>query len=175
MTQPWVCLVLAALSTQGIAQECDRDSDCPSKLPKLLQATELPIEIDQAALQRQYDALVGMTLESIEYSARGPVKSLAGNTGLVLPPDFGEREECAPADDVLALVGPILLARGNESLAMGREKGALANRHSRLLLQMVHGRPVISGLVGIEYDKSSYAVTRIAANFAPDRGLPREP
>ena len=171
----WICLSLAAMATRGTAQQCDPNCDCLNKLPKLLQARQLPVEFEQSALQLQYDVLSGMELERIEYSPRGPVESLAGETGLVVPRDFSEREECAPADDVLAAVASLLLAGGAESLAMGREKSALANSRSRLLLQTIHGRPVISGLVGIEYDKTTFAITRLVANFAPDRGLPQAP
>ena len=174
-SQVGLCALVAFMASQVSASECRPDCDCPNTVPKLLVAEDLPREIDQATLQRQHDVLSGMTLERIEYSPRGPVESLAGETGLFVPRDFGEREDCAPADDVLAVVAPLLLAGGTESLAMGRDKSALRNRRSRLLLQTIHGRPVISGLVGIEYDKTTLAITRLVANFAPDRGLLQEP
>lgn len=167
------CVALVLVLSLASAQDCDSDCDCPNRAPKLLNADDLPIEIDQATLQRQYDALSNMSLERVEYSPSGPIEALEGDTGIVLPRDFPERNDCEPADDLLALVGTILLANGTESLTVGREKSAFANRRARLLLQTIRGKPVIQGLVGIEYDKSTLAVTRVVANFVPDRGLPQ--
>lgn len=169
------CVTLALFLSLASAQDCRPDCDCSNPAPKLLHVDDLPIEVDQATLQRQYDALLGMRLVNVEYSARGPINALEGETGIVLPHDFPERKDCDPADDLLTLVGTVLLANGTESLTVGREKSALGNRRSRMLLQTIRGMPVIHGLVGIEYDKSTHAVTRLVANFVPDRGLPEAP
>jgi len=157
------------------AQDCAPGCVCPGSTPKLLLASELPLEIDQAALQLQYDALSEMDLAGIGYSPLGPVESLEGRTGWAVPPDISERDECESADDLLAVIGAILLAKGTESMLVGREKGALSNRRSRMFVQSIREIPVIDGLVGVEYDVSTLAVTRIVANFLPDRGLPEFP
>jgi hypothetical protein len=167
--------MLAGFAMPLAAQDCAPGCDCSETKPKLLLVSGLPLEIDQAALQLQYDALSGMDLARIEYSPLGPVESLEGWTGWVVPPDLGERDECEPADDLLAVIGALLLATGTESLLVGREKAALSNRRSRMFVQSIRGIPVIHGLVGVEYDVSTLAVTRLVANFLPDRGLPESP
>lgn len=175
LTPIHLCVILTGFAMPLAAQDCAPGCECPGSAPKLQLVSGLPLEIDQAALQLQYDALLKMDLARIEYSPLGPVESLKGRTGWVVPPDMNERDECEPADDLLAVIGAVLLAKGTESLLVGREKGALSNRRSRMFVQSIRGVPVIHGLVGVEYDVSTLAVTRLVANFLPDRGLPESP
>lgn len=116
-----------------------------------------------------------MTLERLRYAAAGPIESLAGQTSLRVPPDISERDECASADDLLAEIGTVLLAKGTESLFVGNEKSTRPDWRSRMFMQAIRGIPVINGFVGIEYDSSTLAITKIVARFVPDFGLPEAP
>ncbi len=57
----------------------------PVAAPRLLDGRELPVEVEAEALQRQYDALLAISPELVEYSARGPVSSVQVPRGPTLP------------------------------------------------------------------------------------------
>jgi len=131
--------------------------------------------IDPAARQRQSDALRAMSLESIEYSLRGPIEQLRGNTGIMLPADIGNRTEGAPADDILRLFADILLANGTESLTAGKHREHYGSERSLMLTQSIRGIPVLQGGLAVSYDAATRRATSMTANFVPDRDLPRAP
>ena len=170
----FVCVTFAVTFSQASGRDCNPDCDRPTNVPTLLQAAQLPIEIDQAMLQRQFDALNAMKLDKLEYSRLGPVKSLRGKTGIVLPADISERKEGDTADDILPLLKDILLAAGTESLSVGHDSSGPRGR-SRRFEQRIRGLPVFNGFFGLEYDDLSKEISTVAAIFLPDRGLPEKP
>lgn len=143
--------------------------------PRLLQADELETSVTQAALQRQYDALLGMSLEMLRYDPRGPVERVVGETGIVLPHDTADRKKDDDASDLLPLLKDILLAIGTETLTVRDQLIVHGPVRSLRLSQSIHGIPVANATVALEYDLHTKRVSIIAARFVPDRGLPTEP
>jgi hypothetical protein len=143
--------------------------------PKLLQASDLEISVESTALQRQYTALLGMSLQGVEYSALGPVESVVGDTGINLPADVPFRPEGAPASDLLPLFKDILLATGTENLGV-RENSVWYGQGGELVLsQSIRGIPVANGLISLTYSGRTRRITSITAHFVPDLDLPHEP
>jgi hypothetical protein len=147
-------------------------SDCS---PAQLDPPESLIAVDSAARQRQSDALRAMSLESVEYSLRGPIELLKGNTGIVLPADIINRKEGESTDDVLRLFADILVANGTESLTVREHRDHIGSERSLRLTESIRGIPVLGGTLAIGYDAVTRRVTTVAANFVPDRDLPRAP
>jgi hypothetical protein len=164
-----LCTLLAVTSDYVVA----REHDPAFNKPRMLDPQDLPIEIDQVDLQRQFDALTSMDLAELEYWPLGPVKSLRGKTGIVLPAGLSERKEGDSADDILALLKAILLAVGTESLNVGPGSRTLRGQVQRFT-QSIHDLPVFNSFLGLEYDERSNEIQRIAARFLPDRGLPKK-
>lgn len=147
----------------------------PDCSPAQLDPPETPIEVDPAARQRQSNALRAMTLESVEYSLRGPVEQLRGNTGVVLPADIVKRKEGKSADEILPLFADILLATGTESLSVREHRDQAGSERALMLTQSIRGIPVLQGVLAVSYDTATRRVTAVTANFVPDRDLPRAP
>jgi hypothetical protein len=164
-----LCALLAVMSSHVFARECE--PACNE--PRLLHSRNLPVEVEKVVLQRQFEALKSMQLEMLEYSQLGPVKSLRGKTGIVLPADISERREGDSADDIVPLLEAILLAAGTESLSVGHDGVGLGAR-SRRFTQRIRGLPVFNSFLGLEYDDRSKEVLRVAARFLPNRGLPEK-
>jgi hypothetical protein len=147
--------------------------------PRLLKSQDLPVAVEQESLQRQYDALMAMRVESVEYSQLGSVKRVVGSKGLLLPSHIDELEPGDSAADVLLLLTDLLLANGTETLRVTRpdEAGYLPNRSLRALRlsQEIRGIPVVNSFLGINYDNKTREVSKLVANFVPDRGLDFEP
>lgn len=158
-------LVLAAYSSAAL----------PDCTPTQLDPPEPPIAIDAAARQRQSDTLRAMSVESVEYSLRGPIKQLRGNTGIVLPANIVKRKEGKSADDILPLFADILLASGTESLTVREHRNQLGSERALMLTQSIRGIPVLQGVLAVGYDTATRRVTTVTANFIPDRDLPRVP
>ncbi len=116
-----------------------------------------------------------MSVESVEYSLRGPIKQLRGNTGIVLPADIVKREEGKSADDILPLFADILLASGTESLTVREHRDQVGSERALMLTQSIRGIPVIHGVLAVGYDSATRRVTTVTANFIPDRDLQRAP
>lgn len=150
------------------------DRDLESAGPRLLRSRDLPIEIDQALLQRQYDVLTSMQLTRVEYSPLGPIKSVRGRLNITLPRDISARREGDAADDLVPLLRDILLANGSESLTVWQEKVGLKTG-GLTFRQTIRGLPVTNGYLAIEYDEISLEASRVVATFLPDRGLPDKP
>jgi hypothetical protein len=165
----YIAFVLVAVSSVAWAQEQSVAA------PKLLRAQDLQIEVESADLQRQYDALLGMSLQQIEYSPRGPIHNIVGVTGIVLPADANERKEGDSAADIFPLIKDMLLATGSETLRVERNSAVDPQLRALKLAQSLHGLPVINGGVSIGYSASTKVVSSVTANFVPDRGLPRTP
>jgi len=147
--------------------------------PRLLESQDLPIAVRQEALQRQYDALKAMRVESVEYSGLGSVRRIIVGKGLVLPARIDDLRAGDSADGVLQLLKDLLLANGSETLRVTRhdEAGYLPNRSLRSLRlsQEIRGIPVVNSFLGINYDDKTREVSELVANFVPDRGLDYEP
>lgn len=147
--------------------------------PRLLRAQDLPIEVEQETLQRQYNALQAMRLDSVEYSRLGSVKRIAGDTGVVLPPRARNLKAGDSGSDVLQLFKDVLLAGSTESLRVIRhdEVGFNPNPSIRSLRlsQEIRGIPVINSFVGINYDDATRRMSKFVARFIPDRGLDQVP
>ena len=147
-------------------------SDCS---PAQVDAPASSIQIDPGARQRQSDALRAMSLESLEFSSRGPVELVHGRTGLVLPADIARRKAGQSADDVLRLLADVLMASGTESLSVRENSVSYGSERELVLEQSIRGRPVLHSVVSLGYDASTRRVTTIVAHFAPDRELPPKP
>lgn len=133
------------------------------------------VAADETALERQRHAIQAMQLENVDYSRHGPIEVIRGRTGIVLPPDIAFRHVGTPSDDILPLVADILLANGTESLEVTESERAYGSARNLSLSQSIRGIPVLDGLVSMEYETSTREVSVLAANFLPDRGLPRTP
>lgn len=149
--------------------------DEPAAAPRLLATQELPVEVSSQTLQKQYDALLGMSLQRIEYSTRGPVHLIQGNTGMVLPAEATGRKEGDSANDILPLIKDIVLASGTETLSVRGVSVLDSSARALKLSQSIRGIPVIHGRVAIGYDELTKRVDSVTTHFIPDRGLPREP
>jgi Zn-dependent metalloprotease len=151
-------------------------ADQPMAAPRLQRTQDLTVEVDSEALQRQYLALLAIAPKQVEYSARGPVNSIQGATGLTLPTSVRNlTKESEAADTILPLLGDALLARGNESLIVRDNSLIDASTRGLRLSQSIRGIPVIHGVIAIDYDDSSLRVNGLTANFVPDYDLPRSP
>ena len=158
-------LFLTAYSSSAV-------SDCS---PSYLDPPESPITVDPALRQRQSDELRAMSLESVEYSLRGPIKLLRGNTGILLPEDIFKRKEGDSADDILALLSGLLLAAGTESLNVRENSARYGSEYRLRLTQFIRGLPVLESGVSLGYDALTRRVTTVVAHFVPDRDLLRAP
>ena len=168
-----VLAILTVLPVAARAAECL--PDCLCTMPRLLDAQELAVAVDPAALQRQYDALRAMRLEDIQYSPHGPVQIVSGDTGVVLPAEVANLKEGDLAAGILVLFKDLLLANGNEALTVTRHDVLYARTRQLRFSESIVGIPVINGGVGIAYDERTKRVSSLAANFVPDRELPRTP
>jgi hypothetical protein len=109
---------IVAIALLTAAQAWAQDN--ASIAPRLLNPQELPIAVGQEALQRQYDALKAMRVESVEYSRLGSVKRIDAGNGLVLPSSIDDLGPGDSADDVFRLLKDLLLANGTETLRVTR-------------------------------------------------------
>jgi hypothetical protein len=161
-----VVLLVTAFLSPGAAADCTPAQPDPF---------ESMIAVDPAVRQRQEDALRSMSLDLVEYSLRGPVKRLRGETGIVLPVDIARRQEGDSVDDVLHLFADVLLANGTESLVLKQHRERLGAERSLMLTQTIRGIPVFNSVVAIAYDGTTRRVTQLIGSFIPDRDLPQEP
>jgi hypothetical protein len=145
-------------------------------VPRLLNARDLSFTVDSETLERQYAALVAMSPQQVEYSARGLVESIQGVANLTLPSNVRDLKIGNEAATTLfPLLGDVLLARGNESLIVITNSPMGTSARALRLSQSIRGIPVIHSMVAIDYDESTLRVKGLSANFVPDRGLPRDP
>jgi hypothetical protein len=166
-----ICVALAMLLAN-----CMAVADESVVAPRLLKSESLSTPFEQGVLQRQFDSLSAMQLDLLEYSPRGPVKLLRGNTGLVLPPAVRALKTGDTASsDVLAVFKDLFLAAGSES-AVVRSNTAIEGAEPVLRLsQAIRGLPVFGGRIAIAYDATTLRVSGVSALFIPDRGLPSKP
>lgn len=143
---------------------------------KLQKSEDLPIAVESDALQRQFDALSSMRLDTLKYSRQGPVTEIVGDTGVDLPPAVTSLKEGDTDSAIVDLFGDVLLARGTESLRV-HSHFAVGDSTKRTikLLQSIRGIPVLNGGVALSYDDATKRVTTFVANFIPDRGLDTKP
>ncbi len=145
----------------------------PAGPPRLLRSDDLPKAVEVEALQRQFDALSAMPQVEVQYSALGPVMTIRGDTGVVLPASIRELEMGAPAPLVLNAFRDALLATGSETLTVGRNYQSLPGQRHIRFDQSIRGIPVTDGFFGIELDEATGRVRKLVARFLPDRGLPK--
>jgi len=172
----WTAAISVAFGAVARAAECLPDCPCPT--PKLLNSQELPVRVDQALLQRQFDALRRMSLENVEYSALGPIKEVWGDTGLVLPPEVLKLKEGDSGAAILRLLRDLLLANGDEVLTLKEVQlfeGPYASIGGMSFLQSIRGIPVINGVVAFNYDGKTKRIQMLSAGFIPNRELPPKP
>jgi len=144
-------------STQ--AADCPSDCPCEKEVATLLEAKSLPVEVDEGSLRRQYEALRGMKLESVQYLPQGPVKRIEGDTGLSLPTYVTKLKEGDSADFVLPILRDILLANGTESLVVHQVRELINNQLGLFLKESIGGIPVINGLVVIKFDPKTMRIS----------------
>lgn len=147
-------------------------SDCS---PVKIDAPDTSIQIDPVARQRQSDALRGMSLETIEYSPRGPIEQIVGDTKIVLPPDVPFRLVGGPASDLLSLFKELLLASGTETLTIKENSVWYGDERTLELAQSIRGMAALHSGVSLSYNARTRRVSSLTAHFIPDRDLPRKP
>lgn len=160
-----IMLVAAATSAQEPA----------AVSPRLLDATKLPIEIEPAVLQRQYDALASMSLQTLTYSAQGPIQHIDGDTRVALPSRTKALKAGDSGIDVLQLFQGVLLATGSEELQLRENVLVDPSTRNLVFTQSIRGIPVLFGNVSLEVSDDSLWVSEVSAHFLPDRGLPMKP
>lgn len=164
-----LAIILLAGSVIAIGQEQRFQT------PKLLDARALPVAMDGDILQRQYDALARMQLQTIEYSAQGPVQSIDGWTGLALAGNARMLKKGDSGAEVLQQFKDLLLAAGSETLEVRYNNFVDASTRNLTLAQSIHGIPVLFSVVTVEYNDTTGEVTGFTALFVPDRDLPSKP
>ena len=142
--------------------------------PIPLRADRLPVAVEAAALHRQFAALSKMKEVAIEYSPLGPVMTLAGRTGLIVPRSVRDFREGTITPGLLDVLGPVLLATGRERLVVMENRHDALSREVRVE-QTIGGIPVVDGVVSVSIDERSGEILYLGAAFLPDRGLPRKP
>lgn len=162
------CFMLVAFSVASAKEQS-------VAAPKLLMAEDLPTAVELDALQRQYDALLGMSLERVEYSPHGPIRHIEGDTGLVLSADAADRQKGDSAADILLMLKDLLLATGTESLSVRDNSIVHSSERALNLAESIQGIPVVNGGVSIGYNELTKRVSSVTARFVPDRALPRAP
>lgn len=165
------CMAIIMIVASSAAWAGDR----PRAAPKLLNAEDLPIEIESAALQRQYDSLAIMSLQTLEYSSQGPIQNIDGDTGVVLPRHTRNLEKGDSGAEVLQFFKDVLLAIGNETLELSDNTLVDPSTRNLTFSQSIRGIPVVFGIVSIEVNDETGRVSGLTANFIPDRNLPSRP
>lgn len=117
-----------------------------------------------AAVQRQYDALLRMSFQTIDYSPRGPVENIVRETGIVLPPDAPARPVGGPAADLFPLVKDLLLANGTETLTVRKNWLVYGSERGLSLAQSIRGIPMVNDTVSLGYN----ARTRLSSTQAEE-------
>jgi hypothetical protein len=157
-------LLFAAVATAGR----------PAGPPVLLKAEDLPVAVESAVLQKQFDALSAMPSVQVEYSIRGPVTSISGDTGVVLPGSVRQLKEGASAKVVLDAFRSVLLATGGETLTVTRNWLWLPKVRQIRAEQSIRGIPVANGRVALTFDEDTGRVQSFEAGFLPGRNLPKK-
>lgn len=172
------CLVAVSTTSAAAVRAVECLPDCPCPMPILLDSRGLPVKVDQALLQRQFEVLRRMSLENVEYSPLGPITEVWGDTGLVLPPEALKLKEGDSGTAILRLLGDLLLANGDEILTLKEAQlyeGPYASIGGMSFLQSIRGIPVINGVVAFNYDGKTKRIKMLSAGFIPNRELPLEP
>ncbi len=126
-----IALIAMSMTFGTAAHALECLPDCPCPIPMLLVAEELPVRVDQAMLQRQFEALRGMKLENVEYSPLGPTTEVWGDTGLVLAPEALKLKEGDSGAVILRLLGDLLLVNGDEVLTL-KERNFFEGPHASI-------------------------------------------
>ena len=146
----------------------------PSGPPILLKAADLPVAVEPEALHQQFEALSAMPSVLVEYSRHGPVRSIRGDTGVVLPDSVRLLKEGAAATVVLDVFRAALLATGSETLTVTWNGPNLPNERQIRAEQSIRGIPVVYGRVALSLDEETGRVRTFVASFLPDRNLPKK-
>jgi hypothetical protein len=161
---------------------CMHCFDAPAHLAQVPWLLE---SIGYEALDRQYQALIGMPSVKVEYTRTGVPRMIVGSTGIYLPASTFEVDQSAPA--VLEKFGSALLARGTEELRVrnvsdpvtrGTDLDGKSRGPSRTIRldEYVRGFPVLGVTVNLAVSEGDDEVTTLVSHgFAPDRGLPSKP
>jgi hypothetical protein len=142
--------------------------------PVLRQPEDLTVAVDAALLKKQFDALAAMPSVQVAYSIRGPVVSIFGETGVVLPASVRELKQGDSARIILDTFRDVLLATGSETFTVTQNWLIDSNRRALHAEESILGRPVVNGRLMLEIDESTGQVRRLETNFLPDRDLPRD-
>lgn len=158
--------------------------------PVSLVGTVLEPRISADVLARQFQVLQAMPNVWIEYSPFGAPTSISGDTDLVLSESVMRLKVREFAPELLALLRPVILARGTETLQIldnrivdpvpGRaDRRHLIHRRTDVA-QSIRGirvmvAPRSEARLAIEADFVTGEITRINGQFLPDWGLPAEP
>jgi hypothetical protein len=138
----------AALLLSIAAMATDRSAGPPV----LLKTEDLAVAIEPEALQKQFEALSAMPSVLVEYSSRGTVRSIRGDTGVVLPDSVRLLTEGASAAVVLDAFRAVLLATGSETLTVTRNAlGQIRADQSIRDIPVVHGRTATDAFQSLKY------------------------
>ena len=141
-----------------------------------------PVErFGQAALDAQSEFLRRMSGVQINYGENGAVREVKGHTGVFLPSGLATFQLNQPDRELLTRIGPALLAAGTEELRPRRivSSAPRVKRDSPertiKFAQYIRGLEVQGASLVIWLNIQTNEIVRIAADFLPDYGLPREP
>jgi hypothetical protein len=142
--------------------------------PVLKKPEDLTVAVDAALLQKQFDALAAMPSVQVDYSIRGPVVSIFGETGVVLPASVRELKQGDSAKVILDTFRDVLLATGSEGFTVTQNWLIDSNRRALQAEESILGRPVVNGRLNLEIIEATGQVRHLDTTFLADRDLPRE-
>lgn len=161
----FLAIFLAATASAG---------ERPAGPPVLLRAGDLPTAVEAEALQHQFAALSSMPEVKVQYSARGPVKSIRGNTGVILPASVRHLKEGSSAKVLLDAFSSVLLATGSETFTVRQTRHSPPREWDIRADESIRGIPVIGGRIAVAFDDETGVVRYFGAAFLPDRNLPKK-
>lgn len=145
----------------------------PAGPPLLLQSRDLPVAVEAEALQQQFAALSSMPEVQVQYSVRGPVRWITGDTGVVLPGSVRQLQEGSSAKVVLDAFGAVFLATGSETLTVTQNRPLPAKQREIRAEESIRGIQVVNGDVVLTLDEETGRVRYLGSDFLPDRNLPK--
>lgn len=144
--------------------------------PVVRHVSDVALPVDAETLNRQYHALSSMPSVRVVYSALGPVRSVEGDTGMVLSSATRSLNEGQAASEILSKFKDVLLAAGSETLEVRWNQMSSTRQHRFISMdQFINGIPVLYGGVSVRIEEGTGLVESLGATFLPDRGLPRQP
>ena len=111
---------------------------------------------------------------AIQYSTRGPVTSISGDTGVALPTSTRQLKAGSSAKVLLDAFSAVLLATGSETLTVRQTRLSPPKERDIRADESIRGIPVINGRIAVAFDEETGRVRYFGAAFLPDRNLPNK-